>query len=260
MGWKVVPLSRGQLLDVRPGDLLRDGLFRRCNSYRGGGGYDRFPHIAAERFGGRSDDYSEQFVVQLKGCNLDCPYCYVTREGVWGPHTNMTTKELVDAFAESGAQVFHLMGGAPALQLHRWPDLIARLRAKCSAIFHSDLMLTEADYDYETLWRIAAPRCLYAVNIKGLTPEDWLRNTRKPLDERRFWNNWRALQNTDVPAYVTFTAATRSGVDAFWALADANGIDVARWRRDHFIIDLIGYDALPHVDDIGWGGGINDAR
>jgi hypothetical protein len=43
--WKVVPLSPGQLLDVRPEDILNDGHFRRCNTYRGGGGYDQFPRL-----------------------------------------------------------------------------------------------------------------------------------------------------------------------------------------------------------------------
>lgn len=255
MTWKVVPLSAGQRLDVRPKDLINDGLFRRCSTYRGGGGYDEFPRIAARRFGGHPDEYSEQFVVQLKGCNLDCPYCYVTRAGVWGPHRTITTSQLVDAFVESGLPVFHLMGGAPALQMRQWPRLIDYLQYKCpDAVFHSDLMLTEGCYDVSTLTDLSSrQRCLYAVNVKGTTPEEWFANTRKPLDEELFWSNWRAIQHAGLPAYVTFTAVVRDTLNAFWIRARHNDIDVDLWRRDHFVIDLIDYDATPHVDDVNWG-------
>ncbi len=257
MTWKVVPLSPGQLLDVRPEDILNNGLFRSCHTYRGGGGYDQFPHIAARRFGGSPDDYSEQFIVQLKGCNLDCPYCYVTRQGVWGKHVEQTTEELVEAFKESGLPVFHLMGGAPALQMKQWPNLIECLRLKCpDAIFHSDLMLTERLYDPAILRALWSLKSLYAVNIKGLTPEEWERNTRKPLNEDLFWMNWTALEILGVPAYVTFTAVDCSALEAFWLKAEDRGLDVAYWKNEHFVIDLIDYEAQSHVDDVAWG--LND--
>ena len=43
--WKVVPICDYQKLDVRPEDLLDSGDFRKCETYRGGGGYDQFPKI-----------------------------------------------------------------------------------------------------------------------------------------------------------------------------------------------------------------------
>lgn len=43
MKWPVVPLSEGQLKDVNPADILEEGLYRKCDTYRGGGGYDQFP-------------------------------------------------------------------------------------------------------------------------------------------------------------------------------------------------------------------------
>ena len=106
--WKVVPLSLNQLRDVRKEDVLEDGIFRKCDTYRGGGGYDQFPIICEKRLGERRH---HQFVVQLFGCNLDCPYCYVTREGVWGEPIQITTEQLVQAFQRSVQEVFHLMGG-----------------------------------------------------------------------------------------------------------------------------------------------------
>ena len=32
----------------------------------------------------KKGDWRYQFVVQLRGCVLNCPYCYVTQDGVWG--------------------------------------------------------------------------------------------------------------------------------------------------------------------------------
>ncbi len=255
MVWKVMPMSKGQLLDIAPKDLLCEGTFRLCETYKGGGGYDRFPYIASRKLGGHPDAYSIQFIVQLKGCNLDCPYCYVTRAGIWGEHVNKTSNELVDAFIESGAQVFHLMGGAPALQLQQWPELIGILFKKCpNAIFHSDFMLTEkTHYRSENLRDLNGHRCLYAINIKGLTQKAWLSNTRKPLDEAVFWANWLAIQKSGVSAYVTFTGVLRSDLDTFWQKAEKNSIDVNLWAKESFVIDLIEYEAVKHVDDIAWG-------
>ena len=249
--WSVVPLSKGQLLDVRPEDVLEDGLFRRCATYRGGGGYDQFPHIAARRLGGQPDLYAEQFIVQLRGCNLDCHYCYVTRAGVWGRPKRVSTEGLVEAYVRSGLPVFHLMGGAPALQLPWWRELIEELsRVAPWFVFHSDLMLTERPY-WQHARTIVHPRCLYAIDIKGLTKDDWLTNTRRPLDEDLFWTNWIVLQEHSVPAYVTFTGVDDLAIERFWEKAGTRGIDDG-WRENAFNIGLIDYNATSHVDDVEW--------
>ena len=80
--WKVCPIQGRQLKDVRKEDLWAD--FRFCNTYRGGGGYDKFPEIAKKRGMTCKGDIGLQFVVQLYGCTLACPYCYVTADGIWG--------------------------------------------------------------------------------------------------------------------------------------------------------------------------------
>ncbi|PZP71742.1 radical SAM protein [Methylorubrum populi] len=253
--WKVVRLSEGQLRDVRPEDVLEDGWFRFCETYRGGGGYDLFPDIARRRFG-----YAHhcQFVVQLLGCHLDCPYCYVTREGVWGEHRKFTSLDLVDAFnrafAEHGTTVFHLMGGAPALQLKQWPDLLATFRARADerCVFHSDLLLTEAPYDEAVLHEIARPNCLYAVDVKGLTQEEHLKNTRKPFNEELFWSNLDKIERFRLPYYLTFTAVSEQGAfwDRFKSLYSQSYEDR---KAEAFTIDLIEYDAQPFVDRVPWG-------
>lgn len=251
MTWRVVPLSGGQLLDVNPADILQGGLYRKCDTYKGGGGYDQFPDICEKRLGVRTH---KQFVVQLYGCNLDCPYCYVTREGVWGKFERVSTTELVDAFIQSGQEVFHLMGGAPALQISQWPSLIQELFARCpDAIFHSDLMLTEGQYGLKTLFNINHPRALYAVNIKGTTPAQWFALTRKPLDEELFWKNFERLSCIASNVYVTFTGVTPDAVEEFWRRSTFFAIPKVL-SEDSFIIDLIDYKASSHVDDTGWGG------
>ena len=80
--WPVVPVCKAQRKDVRPEDILHGGLFRLCDTYRGGGGYDQFNAIYEKCFGKKVNP--TQFVVQLKGCPLNCDYCYVTNEGVSG--------------------------------------------------------------------------------------------------------------------------------------------------------------------------------
>lgn len=248
MLWPVVPLSKGQLLDVNPNDILNGGLYRKCSTYRGGGGYDQFPLICERRLGQK---LSEQFVVQLQKCTLDCPYCYVTREGVWGKPKYIGTKQLVDDFIASGQEVFHLMGGAPVIYIDDWPELInAVLHNKPGTVFHSDLMLIEGSYKKETLEKLRYSHCLFAVNIKGTDSSTWFKNTRRTPQWSLFWNNWRKVQTVGVPYYTTFTNASTVQIRRFWELARRNGI----YRdQDSYAIDLIDYEAIPHVDDVKWG-------
>ena len=83
--WKVVPLCEEQLKDVRNEDILDNGNMRKCNTYRGGGGYDQFPNILKKRLNIELENY-EQLIIQLYGCNLSCPYCYVTKNGIFNKY------------------------------------------------------------------------------------------------------------------------------------------------------------------------------
>ena len=242
-------------MDVRPEDILADGLFRKCSTYRGGGGYDQFPKICEKRLG---KSYSEQFLVQLFGCNLDCPYCYVTRAGVWGTPVEKTTAELIDAFVESQQQTFHLMGGAPALQIDQWSELIQALKMRCpAAVFHSDIMLTERPYKKSWLAEIkdVGKNTLFAVDVKGLDAEEHLRNTRKPFLEKLFWENLAKIEEARLNFYFTFTNVKPDNIDKFWEKSDRlfGRSFLSRQLSDAFSIDLIEYDALPYVDEVPWG-------
>lgn len=240
MKWKVVPIQGRQLKDVRGEDIFGD--FRLCETYRGGGGYDRFPRI----FKGRTisalgdTDLSKQFVVQLYGCPLDCPYCYVTRDGVFGRYVEYSTEELIAAFEMSKTNVFHLMGGAPALYLEYWAEIVELLPEY--AVFHSDLMLIEEIYRFNWLSKINRSNVLLAVNIKGVTHEDFMRNTRRRLDWTKFWNNLDIVVQSKVDFYFTFTNPDKDYIDEFkMAVIKRYG---NRVLEDSYIIDLVQYDAL----------------
>ena len=255
--WNVVPLSEPQLLDVDPADVLNGGMFRKCDTYKSGGGYDVFPKIA-EAFYDIGRDLGLQFVVQLRGCNLDCPYCYVTREGVWGEAQPISSEGLVRAFNDSPCSVFHLMGGAPALRVQHWWHLIRSLEraGKPGWVFHSDLMLTERDYTSDILTSISHRKALYAVNIKGTTEKSFLENTRKKFDAKRFWKNLCQLEKSQVQYYITFTNVDMDERRKFWGEFTYRFGEGAKLMRktESFSIDLIDYEATEYVDDVPWGG------
>ena len=48
MKWPVMYLCEKQLKDIHKEDILNNGLFRKCKTYKSGGGYDQF-HIIAEK-------------------------------------------------------------------------------------------------------------------------------------------------------------------------------------------------------------------
>ena len=238
--WKVVPLCEEQLLDITPSDVLYNGLFRKCNVYKSGGGYDVFPQIFYKRKGYYINP--TQFVVQLYGCHLKCPYCYVTPNGIWNEPVEFTSEELVENFVGTNLDVFHLMGGSPALYIEYWPELIGMLDNYGQFIFHSDLLLTEKRYNRPLLKAISQENCLYAVNIKGVTEEDYKRNTGMEFDSPMFWLNFYDLVVCNVPFYVTFTNPDMRYYEKFYDhVRNVFGQDVL---EDSFVIDLKEYEAV----------------
>lgn len=240
--WKVCPVQGRQLKDVRLADLFGD--FRFCDTYRGGGGYDQFPKIATRRGLTCKGDISTQFVVQLYGCPLRCHYCYVTEDGVRGEYKDYTSKELVLSYGKSFLYrkpgVFHLMGGAPALYQHKWPELLDILPE--DVIFHSDLMLVEKPYDLPSLSHCNRENALYAVNIKGVNAEDHFRNTGRKLDTKLFWFNFYCVVDSGIDFYITFTNPDKDHLDEFKERLCSRYGD---WiLEDHFVINLINYEAL----------------
>lgn len=238
--WPVMPLCERQLRDVNPSDVLKDGLYRRCNIYKGGGGYDQFETIFKSRNPGFEGALNEQFVVQLKGCPLRCHYCYVTQDGIIGKEVKVGTDQLVEDFKATGYPVFHLMGGAPALYFHNWPELGARLEG---AVFHSDLLLCEGMYDWQDAEKVAKiPNSLHAVSIKGCDEGEYLKNTQVHIPMSLIIHNLDILVETGVPFYVTFTGMSPESITKFKDMV------TPRYKedifKDSFNIDIVHYKAL----------------
>ena len=238
--WSVVPLCKRQLRDVNPSDILCNGLYRRCDIYKGGGGYDKFEAIYHRRFG-VDTPLNEQFVVQLKGCPFKCPYCYVTQDGIWGESTPVDTVQLVADFVDSSFPVFHLMGGAPALYLKHWPEILEALPRQ--SVFHSDFLLQEGYYDIRDIKKIARYKNqLHAVSIKGADESEYKANTGVVPHMERLWKNLDTLWQYGPQFYLTFTGMSQESIDKFSETAERLfGKEVL---ADSFSIDIIHYDAL----------------
>lgn len=221
--WPVMPICDAQKLDVRPDDLLNEGLFRKCDTYRGGGGYDKFGEIWLNRKGFAVNPV--QFVVQLQGCPLKCPYCYVTEKGVFGPPVKMTTDELIQYYRQSRLQVFHLMGGAPALYLELWKEIADQVQ-----VFHSDFLLVEKPYQRN--WLQGLPG-VHAVSLKT-------KDLYTPDQLDLLWKNLDLLIESQVEFYLTYTGAR----------FDKNTLEKDIWKRygrlskDVFYIEIQNYKAL----------------
>ena len=206
-----------QLLDVRDEDVLCGGLYRLCDVYRGGGGYDKFQNIFLSRYGYSVNQ--KQFVVQLKGCPMNCPYCYVTPEGVNGSPVFVNTEHLINEYEKSGVEVFHLMGGAPAIYLPWWVELSAYVK-----VFHSDFILVEREYTNLCFEKLDG---LFAVSLK----ERYLYNENQLI---LLWKNLECLVKNKVDFYFSFT-----GKDEFSEEIKIRfGSEIL---KDNFVIPIIQY-------------------
>lgn len=243
--WRVMKLCKNQLLDINKKDILNEGLYRLCNTYKSGGGYDRFSSICKDVFN-LEGDYNTQFVVQLRGCPLKCWYCYVTQDGVNGEDfVDINTKTLVMNFMKSGAKVFHLMGGAPALYIENWYEILDMLK-DTDYVFHSDLLLIEKEYSKDVLYKLATyNNSLYAVSIKGILPGDFYSNTMVEFNEELFYKNFDSVVESCIKFYLTFTNIDpyrkRLFVDK---IIKRYGYEIMKYSFD---INLVWYNALEEV-------------
>ncbi|HEC66693.1 MAG TPA: radical SAM protein [bacterium] len=244
--FSIAPLQHPQLLDVKEEDLVLEGECR-VHSFDPGRLTDYLPRIIKKRMG---KIVLEQFVVQLNGCHLRCPYCYVTEAGYLVSENKIiryTAEELVQIFLkQTEADIFHLMGGAPALYLKHWPELLDALPD--NFIFHSDFTLTEGKYDKVILQEIARPNAIYAVNWKGMSLEEFEANTTVRPDPNLFYDNINLLVEAGVNFYCTFTNCDPVGIGNLidrWE--KGNKIPSSIWE-DSFSIDLVQYDALTEIN------------
>lgn len=247
--FKVCPIQGRQLLDVRKEDIFED--FRICDTYRGGGGYDQLPNIIRKRNLNFSYNINKQFVAQLYGCHLRCPYCYVTKDGIFGKYEEYTAVDLVESFSRAmksyGVGVFHLMGGAPGLYMDKWLSIIERLPD--NIIFTSDILLTEKVYEKYVLDMICNRNAIYAINIKGLSDKNYKNNTGCKINWGMFWVNMERVMNSNLNFYLTFTNPELSLMEEFtYNLKKLFGNKV---MDDSFVINIKQYNAIKDIS--AWG-------
>ena len=242
----VVPVCDKQLRDVREEDRVYVNgipIARTCCIEKAGGGYDMFRDIFLSRFG--VDSGPDHFIAQVYGCTHDCPWCYVTLDGVWGDAVGLKVRELVNLVHGVNEKrkelneapdtpanrqpmpmikVLHLMGGAPALYLNSWPALYHEI-LRSDLIFHSDFLLDEGLYNVHVLEYLANMDKDYEVKTNlvasaGATATGHVRQLHavsfkpgKVLTHLQL-TNLRALYVCGLPFYITFTGMKEDEIQA----------------------------------------------
>lgn len=148
---------------------------------------DLVPYRMAELFGGLWEEYNHHFIVQVAGCPLKCPYCYVDNLKT---DLFMTADELVDKFISFKKEVelrfsikvnvFHFMGGAPALYCDFWKELRDSLdeHGLKEVILFSDVILVENYFTKKTPWEyIYLHHFIITGCLKGTNKENFIINT-----------------------------------------------------------------------------------
>ena len=168
----------------------------------------------------------------------------MTKDGIFGESVKVSTNDLLDAFYASGCEVFHLMGGAPALYIDNWVDILKNLDKRF--VFHSDLLLVEGLYKPGVLEELSRfTNSLYAVSIKGKDAKQFEKNTGVPFNEEMFWWNLNELLQSRVPFYVTFTGMSYEDTVEFRRKAkEYFPVSFEKMFKDCFRIDLVKYKAL----------------
>jgi hypothetical protein len=160
---------------------------------------------------------------------------------VFGKYVEYSSEQLVDEFLRATqCGVFHLMGGAPALYIYDWPDLLKKFPSQY--IFHSDLMLSDRVYTDVIIQNINRRNTIYAVNIKGITDENYYNNTGCKPDWDKMWSNLDTIVDNNLNFYLTFTNPDLSYYDEF--VRQLMTTYDRRIMDDSFIINLVDYDAL----------------
>ena len=187
--------------------------FHICNTHSS----DQFPTIAKKR--GLlhkliKGDLNKQFVVQLHGCIVKCPYYHTIKSS---KPTKYYFNELVEefgrAYKEHNVGVFHMVGGAPSLLMKDWCSIPMHLFP--FHLFTSNLLLTEGKYDSSVLYTMGIKNALYTINIKGVNSIDYKKNTGVNIDWLLFWNNFDKVLKSKLQFYVVFTNPDPEGIDKF---------------------------------------------
>lgn len=185
----MIPISKIGPLQIR--DILAskgivhfDRWARICTVLKGGHDRgDNSPHRFAKLFGGAWQQYNNHFVIQTACCPFKCPYCYVDN---LNNDIQLAPMQLVQMYIKYKMQspcdvnVFHLMGGAPAMYCEFLPAIRSALDivGLGDTILFTDTILVENSlygvkpWEYMKLHHFCMVGCL-----KGTDPGDFVKNT-----------------------------------------------------------------------------------
>jgi uncharacterized Fe-S cluster-containing radical SAM superfamily protein len=194
IGIPISKLGKYQIKDIEnsTGIVYHNGIARICTVIKDSGSPDNrnddSPYRMAKLFGGSWQDYNHHFIIQVAGCPLRCWYCYVDN---LKKDLIMSADEMVKMFINFRKEakkkfnidlnVFHLMGGAPALYYWFWPILREALdnRGLNNVILFSDIILVENYfYSHITPWNyMEIPNFIVTGCLKGTNRSNFLQNT-----------------------------------------------------------------------------------
>lgn len=237
-----VPISRIgniQKVDVErsSGIVFHDDIARICTVVKDKHAHDdrgdKSPFRMAMLFGGSWEDYNHHFIVQVAGCPLKCPYCYVDNMEV---DTSMSANDLVDRFIKFKEEVeskfniklkvFHFMGGAPALYCDFWKELRDTLdkRGLKDTILFSDVILVEEYFVNKKPWEfLNLHHFILTGCLKGTNEENFIKNTGFNL----FQQSLKELENyISYPNfYLTLIGFDEKNLDGVYKIIPKERID-----------------------------------
>ena len=200
-----IPLARIgpiQKVDIErsSGVVLFDDFARICTVVKKRRSYDFrgdfAPYRMAVMFGGSWKSYNHHFIVQVAGCRLRCPYCYVDNLKT---DCNFNADDLVEKFISFKAMarqklrvdvnVFHFMGGMPGKYPEFWLELRESLdkHGLKKVILFSDVVLLEDHFfknsPWNYLYNLQLHHFVLTGCLKGTNPKNFKENTGFDLFE-----------------------------------------------------------------------------
>jgi sulfatase maturation enzyme AslB (radical SAM superfamily) len=258
---QISKIGKIQKIDIEKSTGIKyyNDIARVCTIIKDDGAYDnrndRSPYRMAELFGGNWKDYNNHFIIQVAGCPLKCWYCYIDN---LKKDIEMSAQEMVDMFIEFrkdikqkfnvDLNVFHFMGGAPAIYCEFWPILRETLDKNNlkNIILFSDVIFVETYFYNVKPWNYMDLDNFIVVGcLKGTNKKNFKENTGKDLYSEALseLSNYIKFENF----YLTLINYDKNHLDNIYKLIPKSKID---------LLKIVDYEVVKRKSK----GEINDKR
>ena len=183
---KIGPLQKLDLLDSECVPIYsKYGRVHRVKKHNGLDAInDDSPIRLSDMFNRPMDSLSNHFIIQVAGCELDCPVCYVDNKN-WD--TTFNAQDLVDEFTKfkrvvPSLNVFHLMGGNPGRFASGWSILREELNSRTykNIILLTNVLFIENELYANIPWtKLELDNFVIAGCLKGTNKQNFIDNTGK---------------------------------------------------------------------------------